>query len=174
MRLFACCLAALAAAGCHRPADTKPTTTTVARSGPAVATSSSGTVRPMADPEATVPKITLPGIFKPIPERSTDDLIAEVEYPSTKDRLPLVAELAKRTQDRDRILPVLNRLLLDGRYIVRVAAATAAVALDPEHVDPRQTDLGATMNGKAQMPVYGPLVEDARSCGTSGHLPYPG
>jgi hypothetical protein len=105
--------------------------------------------------------VTLPGIFKPVPDRSTDDLIAEVEHPSTRDRLPLIAELAKRARDRDRILPVLSRLLLDGRYIVRVAAATAAVALDAEHVNQRATDLGATISGKAQMPVYGPLVEDA-------------
>jgi hypothetical protein len=156
MRLVACCLAALAAAGCQRPADTEPTANTAGVPGPAVATS----VAPESA-DAIVPKITLPGVFKPIPERSTDDLIAEVEHPYTKDRLPLMAELAKRTQDRDRILPVLNRLLLDGRYIVRVAAATAAVAIDPEHVDRQATDLGATINDKAQMPVYGPLVEDA-------------
>jgi hypothetical protein len=160
MRRLACCLAALAAAGCHRPAETRPTANVVEVPGPAVATSQSRPTTP-GDPDAPVPKVKLPGIFKPIPERSTDDLIAEVEHPSTKDRLPLAAELAKRDTDRDRILPVLNRLMLDGRYIVRVAAATAAVALDPEHVDRRATDLATTINGKAQMPVYGPLVEDA-------------
>src|SRR4051812_23197580 len=156
MRLAVVCLAALAAAGCQRPADTQPTANTAGVPGPTVATS----VAP-ENSDAIVPKIALPGVFKPIPERSTDDLIAEVEHPSTKDRLPLVAELAKRTKDRDPILPVLNRLLLDGRYIVRVAAATAAVALDLDHVDRRATDLAATINGKSQMPVYGPLLEDA-------------
>ena len=69
---------------------------------------------------------------------------------------------------------MLNRLLLNGRYIVRVAAATAAVALDPEHVGRRGTDLGATINGKAQMPVYGPLVEDAPSYARFGLRPFPG
>jgi hypothetical protein len=158
MRRVACFLAALAA-GCHRPADTRPGAHTVEVPGPALVTAA--TANPPTGPAAPATKVTLPGIFRPIPERSTDDLIAEVEHPSTKNRLPLVAELAKRESDRDRILPVLNRLLLDGRYIVRVAAATAAVALDPEHVGRRGTDLGATIHGKAQMPVYGPLVEDA-------------
>jgi hypothetical protein len=103
---------------------------------------------------------SISGIFKPIGERTTDDLIAEVEHFATKDRLPLIAELATRTQDRPRILPVLKKLFLDGRYAVRVAAATAVVALDPEHVSRHAVDLSAVRGNKAQAPVYGPLQDD--------------
>ena len=145
-------LVAAAAAGCHPSPDTQP-----APPAPATAVAST-TAEPTAD--APPPKLTLPGIFKPIPERSTDDLLIEVEAPGTRDRLPLLAELAKRTADRDRIRPVARKLMLDGRYAVRVAAAMVVVAVDAEHPHPAATDLVGAITNRTQMPVYGPLIED--------------
>src|SRR5215212_10682055 len=101
MRHPAWALAAVAAVGCHRAADTQPAPTTA----PTVAVAQVSTTMPAvpAHPTATgaaTPATGLPGIFKPIPDRSTDDLLLEVEAPGTRDRLPLLAELANRAGDR--------------------------------------------------------------------------
>jgi hypothetical protein len=163
MRHPAWALAAVAAVGCHPAADTQPTATTT----PTVAVAAAPTTMPAvpAHPIA-IGAVTplagrgLPGIFKPIPDRSTDDLLLEVEAPGTRDRLPLLAELAKRTGDRDRVRPVMVKLQANGVYAVRVAAAMVAVALDAEHPGPAAADLIKAVSDRAQTPVYGPLVED--------------
>jgi hypothetical protein len=161
MRRLAWALAAVAAAGCHpdpaaEPAPTTSSTTTaVGSTAPAVIHAASN-----ATPAAAATQLTIPSLFKPIPERSTDDLLAEVEAPGTRERLPLLAELAKRTADRDRVRPVMAKLQENGVYAVRVAAAMVAVALDAEHPSPTANDLMTAIKNKTQTPVYGPLVEE--------------
>ena len=163
MRLLTCALAALAAIGCDRISSGPPSTpatptSTSPERPPETRTTPFANRTPVAEP--TIPKSTLPGIFKPIPERSTDDLLNELEAPTTKDRLPLLAELAKRTSDCERIRPAVRKLMLDGRYAVRVAAAMVALALDAEHPATSVTGLMGAIDNKFQSPVYGPLLED--------------
>lgn len=144
--------------GCNRKSGFTPATdsaeTTVIGPPPRVVTPST-----QATPKNQSPTIST-GIFKPIPQRSTEDLIAEVEHPNTKDRLPLLAELATRKKDKERIIPVARKQMSDGRYAVRVLAAMVCVAVDPDHPSKYATDLNVAMSAKHQMPVYGPVQED--------------
>ena len=162
---------ALAVVSCNRKTEPVPT------SGSSEITIVGPPPREVTPSEATTPeKKSTPissGIFKPIPQRSTEDLIAEVEHPNTKDRLPLLAELATRTKDKDRILPVANRLMLDGRYSVRVLAAMVRIAVDPEHLSKHATDLNVALSGKNQMPVYGPIQEVTPELRTAQKLVVP-
>jgi hypothetical protein len=153
-------IAVVSIAGCQRsttsqsaPAVVTPLPRTTAEGPPPREVKASPTKSP------STPSIPISGIFKPIGERSTDELIAEVEHPNTKDRLPLLAELAKRTKDRAKVLPVAKKQMLDGRYAVRVAAAMTAVAVDPEHARELAVDLNVAISARQQMPVYGPVQE---------------
>lgn len=97
--------------------------------------------------------------LKPISARSTRELLDEVEHPDTKDRLPLLAELARRPQDRLSIVPKMNLLQTNGVYAVRLAAANVAVAIDSENIGKHSTMVSAAIGFRYQAPVYGPLRE---------------
>lgn len=148
----------LAGVGCNRKAEFAPTSDsseiTVQGPQPRVVTPNEQTTHDKKAPTTST------GIFKPIPQRSTNELIAEVEHPNTKDRLPLLAELATRANDKERIIPVARKQMLDGRYSVRVLAAMVCVAVDPERPSRYATDLNVTLSRKDQSPVYGPIHEE--------------
>lgn len=108
-----------------------------------------------------LPKLPISGIFRPIPQRSTEELLEEVQHFSTKDHLPLLAELATRPKDKALIVPKMGLLQTDGRYLVRVAAANVAVAIDADHVGKHATRVSSAVDRKTQFAVYGPIVEDS-------------
>ncbi|HKB03141.1 MAG TPA: hypothetical protein VKD90_13025 [Gemmataceae bacterium] len=107
-------------------------------------------------------------------DRPTDELLANLEKPDQKELLPLIAELASRPKDKEKVLPAMMKLQVDGRYIVRVAAATARVALDPDHPGKYATTLESALRFRHQAPAYGALVEDAPELRKIQKLAVPG
>ncbi|HJZ93156.1 MAG TPA: hypothetical protein VKE40_19925 [Gemmataceae bacterium] len=174
MRSTALCLAAVAAlVGCNKgpgpesgPVPVTSTTVTPDRTG--------GSVDTITIPPRVVSAITAPSkesgtaVSRPSPEppksladRPTDELLTELEKADQKEHMPLIVELASRPKDKAKILPAMMKLQVDGRYIVRVAAATARLALDPEKAAEYAPALGSALRFKHQNAEFGPIVEDS-------------
>lgn len=149
---------ALVATGCKPPVESRPVESSLTVEGPPPRVVPDRT--PIGSRTTAGALLSIPSVFKPIPERTTDDLIAEVEHPGTKDRLPLLAELATRTKDKEKIIPAVRTRMSDGRYAVRVLAIMVCIAVDQERPGDYATELNVRFMSKAQMPVYGPIQED--------------
>jgi hypothetical protein len=185
MRLIPCCLviASLIAAGCNKNQSSQsvaPATNSVTGSETDTLTITPRTVTTPATPAATTGQggaTAAPPVeksVKPLADRSTDELLADLEKPDQKEHLPLIADLASRPKDREKVLPAMMKLQVDGRYIVRVAAATARVALDSDHPGKYATTLDSALRFRHQAPVYGALVEDAPELRKIQKLAVPG